>query len=288
MAVLAKLPKPLVVTIILLLFSEILSSNSEKILSIQFISSKSHKNMYEPLLIELANRGHEVTVVNPYQSHRVKLIKNYREVTGVDYFKGSNTVNFFQLKLNSTVDLGNPFSFIPGTIQSRCPEFWELAEVQELLQEKFDLIIMESFMNECIYGMIPHFNTSFIFINTFATPFWLTGAVGLPTFPSITPLPFLEYSEDMSFFQRVRNFYHQAAGQLFIDYKYKPNMEAIYRKYVGENTPGVDEISRNVSLILENSNPSINAPRPTLPEIVEVGGMHCVPAKSLRKVRKDK
>ena len=243
--------------------------------------------MYEPLLIELANRGHQVTVVNPYKSQRVEPIKNYREVTGVEFIvEGSNSIKFFELKINATVAPENPFLFLQPTIQARCPMFWELDEIQKLLKQKFDLILMENFMNECIYGMIPHFNTTFIFVNTFPTPFWLTGAVGLPTFPSITPLPFLGYSENMSFSQRVWNFFCQVASQLLIDYKYKPNMEAIYRKYVGENTPGVDEISRNVSLILENSNPSMNAPRPTLPEIVEVGGMHCVPAKPLRKVIK--
>jgi len=61
-------------------------------------------------------------------------------------------------------------------------------------------------------------------------------------------------------------------------------MEAIYRQKLNDsNIPSVSEIMRNTSLILSNSHVSLMKPKPFLPDIVEVGGMHCRPPKPLPK-----
>ena len=52
--------------------------HAARILSVAFISSKSHKITYDPLLYELAARGHSMAIVTPFISG-----KNWTYVTEI-------------------------------------------------------------------------------------------------------------------------------------------------------------------------------------------------------------
>src|SRR5436190_1732864 len=71
-----------IILVILLPGCLIGETTGAKILSISFMSSKSHKIVYEPLLLELAQRGHEVTIVSPIKSD--KKMKNLRLIEAID------------------------------------------------------------------------------------------------------------------------------------------------------------------------------------------------------------
>jgi UDP:flavonoid glycosyltransferase YjiC (YdhE family) len=80
------------------------------------------------------------------------------------------------------------------------------------------------------------------------------------------------------------NFAATGAMTVIQDFYFKPKMEQIYREKLGDpNLPSVNQILSNASLILSNSHFSLSPPKPFLPEIVEVGGMHCRPAQPLPK-----
>jgi glucuronosyltransferase len=87
----------------------------------------------------------------------------------------------------------------------------------------------------------------------------------------------------MTFFQRVKNALGTIALSGVFRFYYNPIMEKIYRAHFGQDTPGVEEIKYNVSLILANGHFSLNFPRPLMPEVIDVGGMHCRPANPLPK-----
>ncbi|CAG7720590.1 unnamed protein product, partial [Allacma fusca] len=57
-------------------------------------------------------------------------------------------------------------------------------------------------------------------------------------------------------------------------------MQKIYRNTLQDsNLPSIQEIERNASIVLMNSQISFNPPRPYLPDMIEVGGLHLVPPK---------
>jgi len=126
-------------------FPEIASGS--KILSVSFVSSKSHKITYERLLYELAARGHEVTILSPIVSSK-KPTKNIREILTMDaeafqekFFKEEGHMDFYEM-----IEKGeqlNPFSMLK-MIGSACNVTYDLPHVQELLKEKFDLVIMSA------------------------------------------------------------------------------------------------------------------------------------------------
>ena len=61
---------------------------------------------------------------------------------------------------------------------------------------------------------------------------------------------------------------------------YIPSQDAIYHRYFqnklpkNEELPPLIDLIHNVSLVLLNSHPAIQYPRPHVPNMIQVGGMH--------------
>jgi glucuronosyltransferase len=58
-------------------------------------------------------------------------------------------------------------------------------------------------------------------------------------------------------------------------------MDKIAKKYFGNSTSLPSEIERNISLVMVNTHFSVDYPRPLVPAMIEVGGMHITPGKEL-------
>jgi glucuronosyltransferase len=144
------------------------------------------------------------------------------------------------------------------------------------------LLILFSF-NECGGAFaVSAFNAPIILVSPVSAPPYTTTLYGNPSPPSFIPFLFLGYPQNMTFYQRVVNFItegfirHTAYNVAF------PEIATKYRKILNdESLPSVEGILRRTSLILSNSHFSISHTRPFLPDIVEVGGMHCYPAQPL-------
>jgi len=61
-------------------------------------------------------------------------------------------------------------------------------------------------------------------------------------------------------------------------------MEVVYREYFPD-APTAMTIEKKANLMLINSHPSMNPSMLLLPDMIEVGGMHCRQARSLPSVR---
>ena len=264
------------------------TTSAAKILTVALISAKSHKITYERLLHELAGRGHEITVLSPIVSS--KQVKNVREILTIDAEKymeelqrqEGKKMNLFDIvEKDETV---NPFTMLDifGEI---CKKSYDLPQVKELMKEKFDLIILSAVFNECAAGFVYKFNTSIILVSPLSAPTWVTSILGGPSPPSFVPNVFMSYTDTMNFYQRTTNFLSTFGLKVIQDYSYKPFMEAIYREKLNDlSIPSSDDILKNASLVLSNGHFTLGRPRPFLPDVIEVGGMHCRPSEALPKV----
>lgn len=79
--------------------------------------------------------------------------------------------------------------------------------VQDFLKskQKFDVVILENFVNEAILGFGAHFKAPIIELSTFGPNTWINEAVGIPSPLSYVPHPFLSYTDTMTFFERFWN-----------------------------------------------------------------------------------
>lgn len=57
------------------------------------------------------------------------------------------------------------------------------------------------------------------------------------------------------------------------------------KEFFGPGLPDLDDLVRNTSLLMVNSHFSLNHARPTVPNFVEVGGLHIHDSKPLPKVK---
>lgn len=112
---------------------------------------------------------------------------------------------------------------------------------------------------------------------------WANYRMGNPENPSYVSNVLLPYAGVMSFNQRFINtlYYIYTAT---IDKYNNFLVTALNRKHFGNGIPPAEEIHRRTALVFVNSHVAIDEPRPFVPNIVEIGGIHLPPVKPLPKV----
>lgn len=243
--------------------------------------SVSEKNVYVALIDELSKRGHDVTVATiKKSSYESNNIREFAPLANIEDFLGeySNPLDGREMGLLRW------FTFPAGPEIPCCEKIYQNPEFNRTIHEQFDLIVINSFFQYCFDAVIYKQKVPFIMVGTTAArtgTFAFTGDV-LPA--SFVPNPLIPLSSTMSFWERMLNLLFDSYWRLFEVYSWSIASGEIGRKYLGEDVPNPIEIEKNVSLVLSYSNFVINSPVPTLPDVIEVGGMHCKPPKPLPKV----
>ena len=160
-----------------------------------------------------------------------------------------------------------------------CEEELRSAGAQQLLNysstERFDLIITEAGWGECFFGFIHKFGSPPVVATSGAgIPSWISLMTGNPENPSYMPNYLLPYTSHMTFFERIFNFVIHITTTSLYQYSYIPKQEAIARKYFKEDLPRFMDVSKNFSIILVNTLVGLDDPRPLLPSVIPIGGMH--------------
>lgn len=97
---------------------------------------------------------------------------------------------------------------------------------------------------------------------------------------SYNPMLGTEFTDKMSFFQRVVNVLIYGLSHYMTETLTKPNYEGVIDKYLG---PGVDFLSlfQGADLWLMRVDFVFEFPRPTMPNVIYMGGFQCKPAQPL-------
>lgn len=159
---------------------------------------------------------------------------------------------------------------------------FEESSVQDLLKsdEKFDLVIVEQFLNEAHKGFAHHFHAPLIVFSTFGSSVWINHLVGNPQPYAVAPDVYLSCSSKMTFLQRVKNTLLITLTNLYNNLYYFEKQNEILQKYF-PNAPHLNDVMYNTSLILLTSHISTHHPLPHLPNMIEVGGFHIKEGGSL-------
>lgn len=286
--------QPYVISI-LLSFS-IITHGSDILLCAPF-GTKSHKNTHVPIVRELIHRGHNVTVITNYQTKELLNFTRFQEIVIPELiFDMSQYPNAFDQLLSSNklpsfatstvVLLQNIFTF-PEIITRA---LYNHAAVQDLMRTaRFDLIMLSQAGISASYPLVWHFDSPFIVISPNILFPGYARVIGDEEHSSYLPSFFSSFSSRMNLLQRVLNtIMTMAFGYVSNDWPL-PVVHSVVRKEfkVFADCPPLDEIEKRVSLVFTNSHPSINYARPLPPQVVELGGIHCRPAKPLEKALND-
>jgi glucuronosyltransferase len=272
------------VVILFVVTFKIQQLSAARILALVSARAESHFPMFETLLKALASKGHEVVVVSHFPQKIP--VKNYKDIS----VEGSVPIH----KNNLSIDLIEQHDNILLPLRiftqhvTECELVLKNNNIHGLLksEDKFDVIITEIFVSDCFLGIVPKFEAPHIALMTSVPYPWSNDRTANPDHPAYIPNYFAQYTDRMSFWERLKNTVQTEIIKLAYYYYYseKPT-HRIASKYFDYDLPPLSDIARNVSVVLVNTHFSINEPRPTVPAVVEVGGLHIQSPKKLPQVR---
>ncbi|XP_068217266.1 UDP-glycosyltransferase UGT5-like isoform X2 [Palaemon carinicauda] len=247
---------------------------SYKVLVLLPVGSKSHRNVFMPLVEALADRGHKIDMLTSYDIKHKNL--NIREIPhGLPHYPKAQ-INMF--------DVAKRTSGIIGALKERvckmARDMYQVPHVKELYRRRkeYDIIIIDHLFHEFTYPFAHEM--PFITVATPGMDSRQSAVLGNPLSPAYMP-SFLFAPNCEHVLGRLSN----AIASIILPFYWR-NWEVIpaVQKEIDIHFPDLPpllDIEKNQSLVLLNSHFSTGLTVPLLPSQVEVGGMHCRPAKPL-------
>lgn len=268
----------------LTLLSFLILVDSYNILGIFPHSGKSHMVAFSPLMQGLAEKGHNVTVISYFPLE--KSFPNYNDVDLNDKIPEETfTINMTNVHLSKWTQIGIPFLLIK-LAEKNCVKGLNSEGVRNFLhtKPKIDVIIVEMFNSDCFLSFSDKLSAPVVGVSSSPIFYWYQNRFGNPSHTGYIPNNLLTYSDRMTFFERVGNTLVSLVHQFVYDFIIVRTDERIVSESFGENTLPLSRISQNMSLMLVNTHFTNNFPKPLVPNIIEVGGIHIGKKKPLPKV----
>ncbi|OXA61287.1 UDP-glucuronosyltransferase 3A2 [Folsomia candida] len=272
---------------------------SAKILFYFGSSIYSHKVAVWPLVLKLAEKGHQITFLSPPFPKDKPTTSSEQTPTqsalnnNVRIFHPKSLVVFWQEKENNNRTRDAITSRVQGYSDGQgywdasmqnaleiCRVIFRSLEVQEWVEAKvqeFDLVVIDTPYNECALALAHRLGCPHILFGTTSLYMWHQEMFGLPDETSWLPNYYYHFPTEMSFLQRVRNaltplqwFYSTNRVSYIV-----PQLEKLMRKSLNvTDLPPLDELERSTSLFLLNTHFIQEYPRSLPPFVVPVGGLH--------------
>lgn len=155
-----------------------------------------------------------------------------------------------------------------------------LQEILHSSEKLFDVLLSEHFSDlKCYLPIAEKLAIPVITTMPIHNHFLADRDMGLINNPAVVPMQYFSYSVEMSFAERIRNLWNT----LLFDYLCTPirqNLnDEILRKEFSEELLH----KKKVSLIFNNNHASL-LPRPSVPNAIDVGGIHIGPPRPLPTV----
>ncbi|CAB3360397.1 Hypothetical predicted protein [Cloeon dipterum] len=252
----------------LILCAGLSAAHGSRILCLFGVSGKSHNNFFSSLTRELANRGHDLTVLTSYPTNKTSA--NYKEIA-VDVMDKVGAV--FSPFTHTEENFFSQFGSIIKIFVQTCPYVLQTPQVKPLLNEKFDLVFISMFFNQCFLPF-GYLNGAPVIAISPGGSFGMGMDMENPEPTSYVPSVFLPFTSKMTFTERVANTVMTQLISALGTYYLKPHMHQAAKEFFGPNIPTIEEMEKNISLVIYNNHFSLNSPRPLNPGIIEAGGMH--------------
>ncbi|XP_018570346.1 UDP-glucuronosyltransferase 1-3 isoform X1 [Anoplophora glabripennis] len=271
-------------SIVLVLLTLLTSSSGLNILGVFPHLGKSHADVFITLMKGLAQKGHTVTVISHFPLS--KSIPNYKDID-----LGGRSQAFVELLPMDVINPGSRLQMIGNVFllsyfaNISCEVGFSSPAMQKFLKtdEKFDLLIIEFFNSDCFMGLTQKIKAPVIGLSSCTIMPWTSERLGNPTHTAYIPNNNMDYSDQMTFRERLENTVITLIHQAHYQYVTLSRDEEIARKYLGEEASRIREFIRNSSLLITNSHFTLNLPRPLVPGVVEVGGLHIGKTQPLPK-----
>ncbi|XP_023955105.2 UDP-glycosyltransferase UGT5-like isoform X4 [Bicyclus anynana] len=257
---------------------------SARILGLFPFTGRSHHMVFEPLLRTLAEKGHHVTVAsffplkNPPANYVDISFKGIAEVGlgnfDLDWYESFNTYKIS--KIRDVLMTVSDYDILSTMAIDSCSKLIDLPSLNEALKKDYDVVLMENFNSDCMFGLLHVYGNKAPKIglsSTFLMP-WSADRIGVTDNPSYVPVGTTNFAQTMTFWERMENTLWKIYLKLWFRYSVQYEEQSMIEKKFGRQIPELANLGRNISLMFVNTYHALNGPTPLVPGLVEVGGMH--------------
>ncbi|XP_059834800.1 UDP-glucuronosyltransferase 2C1-like [Hypanus sabinus] len=285
----------LLLTSLLLFSSRIPNPDAARILAIS--TDWSHWIIMKSLLLELVERGHEVTVLRSDSSLRVEATSEKFTMETIRIPGGQPHASYTEEEIHDIIfkllyvedgflssihafrtlctlyyiNIVVTFPFIQGLFEDR-------ALTDRLKAGRFDVVLADPY--HAAGAMLSHvLDTPLVFFGRWM----ISGDVHLNFAPS--PLSFVpmlnsRLSDRMSLLGRLKNVLIYGLAKFINSFYIYPTYNRLCQLYLNDDIT-VEELYRKVDIVLMKVDFVFEYPRPTMPNLIYIGGIQCGPGRPL-------
>lgn len=265
----------------------VVNTNAHNILGIFHFPARSTVVNFEHFFKKLSESGHNVTVVSNFELNITE--KTYKNIILGGGNLASDTIILSDLRKVQHSRLS--YFLNPRTLkifsERLCVLLFESKEIKDLLRVgyKVDIVILHIFQSECVYQVAKQFDCPIVGMHSTNIVTWTGDRFALPNNPSYIPNYFIGFDGKMDFFQRTINSLATWSHYFYYKYDMFALDKEIVEKYFGrQDASQLETYLYNTSIFLVNMHYTINLPRPLVPNVIEIGGIHIGKPKPLAKV----
>ncbi|KAH8337612.1 hypothetical protein KR074_000392, partial [Drosophila pseudoananassae] len=235
----------------------------------------SHFQVVRPLVKELSNRGHNLTIITP--------VGVYADIEGVRHIRVHNLnrmskdmietdkfLDFFSDKWSEGSLVSTVFYNISTAVLSN-------DEVQRMLKERsqhFDLVLLEAGHMDALYGLAEFYNATLMGLCSVRINWNVDDLAGNPAPSILEPISPMGFSRDNSFLSRLHNWIYISEERMVEYLVIRPSQQRILKKFFGYSPQQMDELRSRISFFLINNHFSMGRVRANVPNIIEIAGIH--------------
>lgn len=272
----------MIIITIVIAVTTISSAYTANILAVFPHHGLSHHLVVLPYVQELANRGHNVTVISNYQSE-------HPNITDIS-IRGSmpiynNKKEIGQAKLKNDIQFSTDIIWSFYVYGKNNDGMFTVDSVRQLLNgpSKYDLLVTEHFNSELSLVFASKFNVPFIMMSSCNMLPWNQHTVGQPPALATKPTTLSSLPPRMNLYNRAMNTITYIIQLLGYFYFCRKRDEEIIKQRFNIDV-SLDQLALNASLIFVNTHFTMFEPIPFVPAVVEIGGIHIKPATPLPMV----
>lgn len=253
---------------------------SYKILAIFPYNGRSHHIYYSSLVEELATRKHDVTVINYFpvkkmpNLHQISLLNDNisHSVNIEDSTKGSKGVPRF---LKDVIRFYGHASLFQDMANTNCEMLMTNKDIWDVMNsgKQFDLVIAEQFVTDCGLALAHKLKVPVVGVAAHVLMSWTYSRLGATNNPSFVPNPYFFSGSKPDIWTRLQSAIVNCYFNLYYEYVIqKKDYDIVKRVY--PETPDLEYLGKNISLILLNQYFPLTGSRLYGANMIEVGGLH--------------
>lgn len=275
------------------LHSPSLLVQSARILGIFPIPSISHQVVFRALMLELANRGHELVILTPNPAlPKERPPDNITEIdTGQSYKlmeeMMKHAVGAQQLKRGVVMDSDSMTSIDSSKgILTLISHHFEIPEVKNLLKDKsqkFDLVFVEAIANYALIASHIFKAPAILFSSFYGFPEHFEAMGAVTWHPEFYPNFYRNKFQNLTIWEKIEEIYLEWKIFRMVRSSEDEENEMLKNSY-GPDAPTIAELKQNVQMLFLNAHPIFGNNRPVPPSVIYLGALHLQPVKKLPEV----